>query len=699
MGEEGQGQSIQARIAALNLGHVGRAPITANGGRPEDPDRPFLEERSQSTSQVPIIRNPSSQVGNEPNGPRKNGILPPPANIVRTGQMNAESKPIKPPATVPPRLPTRKVSMQDSPALPPRRPSDQISRKPSNESISSTISSISALSGPPLGNSHSRTTSMETGNRVKAPAYDPSSLPPLPPKRVKDEADKRYQDLDKKKVFLNHKHTGRARTVVSSVERDSSVDAAESDSPALKPSLPPRRPSRPEPSLPPRKLPPPSDLSPPKPTRSALSFGLSPSEQDVRMNGANGRASSPSPPVKPNGASPPPVPSSSRPGLSRLQATKPKFPPQSQTQSQVRPQASSISGCLLCRDFSAPDAHAAKFPRESVPSIDWLATQLTSPFTHSPTDQARCIFTWLHHNIAYDTVSFFNNAIQPSTPASTLTSGLAVCEGYAGLFTAIASKAGLESIVVGGHGKGYSFAPLKPSQPIPAEYSTHAWNAVKLDNDSWKLIDSCWGAGHVNGKNQPYTKAFSPRMFTMPNDEFGLRHFPSNRSHFFRDDGRQMTWEEYIIGPQLPGGDEPLTIYSGVAEREGISEPSILPPNKHLSIRSLSSAGPTIRFQFARICPHWSPTTNGPGKPYVFILAIHGVDGREKDYVPFGTNGQFWWTDVEPCRLGAPGQTVSLYTVESVSGGDARGLSVEEYRTAKGRKGMGFGGVAAWELI
>ena len=96
-----------------------------------------------------------------------------------------------------------------------------------------------------------------------------------------------------------------------------------------------------------------------------------------------------------------------------------------------------------------------------MPSLDWLATQLTSPFP-SQTDKARAIFTWLHHNIDYDVVAFFGNNVQGSTPASTLNTGLAVCEGYAGLYAALATKAGMESIVVGGHGKGELPPPVFP---------------------------------------------------------------------------------------------------------------------------------------------------------------------------------------------------------------------------------------------
>lgn len=689
MAEQSQTNSIQARIAALNLGQVGRAPITAYASKDDIPPeytqtRPQIEQRSHSIS-VPQTSASnalsSNGIGNEPNGPRRHGVLPPPTNIIRTGQR--VSQPAKPVPAPPPRLPERKLSTQPSPALPPRRPSEnlQLSRKASNESISSTFSNISTMSALSNGTAktvHSRTPSMD-GSRVKAPVFDPSTLPPLPPKRTKDDVEKRYQDIEKSKAFPGYKDVERARMPLVGTKSTSSVATVEIKPPPNTPSLPPR-PARPASGTATTRVSP--EQPPPMPARSALSYGMNKPQAQAPTDGANGRATSPGP-AKPG--APPPVPLTSRPDITKLHSTNPKAQPQILT---------SALSCLLCRDFSAPDAHAAKFPRESVPSLDWIATQLTAPFS-SPTDQARAIFTWLHHNISYDVEAFFNNRVQPSTPASTLKSGLAVCEGYAGLFTAIATTAGLESVVVGGHGKGFGFSALPSGAPLPAEYSTHAWNAVKIDNGEWKLIDCCWGAGNVNGKGQPYNKHFSPRFFTMSNDEFGLRHFPTNKSQFFRSGGRRVSWEEYIIGDT---GGALLQVYSGVAEKEGISETTFLPKYLKLPVRPSAHTGPTVRFQFSRICEHWDPVRNGAGKPYVFILAIHGIDGREDDFVPFDTNGMFWWADVVPQKLGAPGQRVSAYTVETLNGQSGRGLSVGEYRLKKGRMGMSFGGLAMWEL-
>ncbi|KAI4246656.1 MAG: hypothetical protein LQ352_006343, partial [Teloschistes flavicans] len=535
--------SIQARIAALNLGHVGRAPITANPIHDDLQPRPPLAPRSHTT----ITNTHYNTIGNEPNGIGSNGVLPPPT-ITRTGQK-------KPP---PPALPPRKQSSQPSPALPPRATSGTLQRRDSAASISSTLSSVSALSIGPNGTTKSpgsRTPSMDAGRRM-APVFDQATLPPLPPKRTQDQVDKRYQDIE------------RSRMGLQPTKSTPNITTIELQSPPTLPSRPPQRPPqtpmRNESPSSVRKLPP--DRPSAVPARSALSFGMNRPQNTPDTNATNGVH----PNTEPVNGQPPPLPLSSKPDLSKLLATKPKPAAQPQSSSQLLSQS-----CLTCRDFSGPDTHAAKFPRQTVPSLDWLAKQLTSPFP-SPTDQARAIFTWLHENVAYDIHSFCNNCVQPSTPAKTLATGLAVCEGYASLFTAIATKAGLESLVVSGHGKGAGFSPLAPGEAIPPESMNHAWNAVKIDDGEWKLIDSCWGAGHVCLDRQEYTKKFAPRFFTMSNDEFGLRHFPTNQRLFYRTDGRaQIPWTEYILGSDAAGGaPQPVRVCGNTTGEEGISESS-----------------------------------------------------------------------------------------------------------------------------
>jgi transglutaminase-like putative cysteine protease len=473
------------------------------------------------------------------------------------------------------------------------------------------------------------------------------------------------------------------------------------------------------PSLPPRQsnVPERSPERPPLPSRTTTNNVATsrtnrviapPPRKSVLELGFNNKATEP-PPVpqtRPSfgaapdtaAGAPPPVPLSSRPNLNAIMASKPK--------------PGAVGSCLICRDFSAPDQHAARFPREHLPSSDvgWLAQQLCSPFP-SATDKARAIFTWLHHNIDYDVHSFFNNTISPSTPEKTITSGLAVCEGYAGLFAALALKAGLQALVCSGDGKGYGHTPLEPGQPVPAFQSNHAWNAVCIDNGEWKLIDPCWGAGHLGCqmKNEgyvfrlrhkrsmlnhySYVRKFNPSEFTKSNDDFGTKHFPSDNAHQFRTDGRVISYEEFKRDDM--GGR--VAVMTDCAPEHGVSERSVYPTQLQIKIRD-PSAPPVVRFQFSTLCAHWDHERHGKGKPYVMLLSVAGRDGRNTKYLPFNTDGRTWWLDVDRLELGAPGQKISINAVTVFCDKNARGLTYEAWNNKKAYSCQ-FGVLCMWELI
>ncbi|WEW61136.1 hypothetical protein PRK78_006626 [Emydomyces testavorans] len=660
-------------------------------------------------------------------------VLPPPS-ITRTGQQKP-ALPVRSPASAPPPLPIRKHSAQSHapPALPPRRPSDESTRNPSD--LSSTVS----ISTNSTGTSHASKTSPT--HAIRAPAWDKAGLPPIPPKKIKGNkigSRELANEISGNGVASNGRPPvpsprGRVTILAQLHEKMSDggqlrVHHAEAPPPyecngkssrkdisvsvpklpsrprpfnaVSEPSLPVvEDPKKPEtPSIPPRKLPPP----PPPP---ATLDKIRKSSFATLSNHNSGSSSNPQIPLRPESHSspaPPPVPISSRPDLSKLQATKPRI-----SSSVPHPTSQSLL-CLNCRDFSGPDAHATRFPRQSLPTQDlsWLAMQLTAPF-HSATDKARVIFTWLHHNIEYDVVSFFNNNVKWSTPEGTLRTGLAVCEGYAGLFEKLATYAGLEAKTISGHGKGYGYQKFAPGSPLPPFSSGHAWNVVRIDDGKWKLIDCCWGAGCVDGPNRPYIKRFAPECFTMSNDEFGLRHYPGDKTQFYRDDGRaSISWEEYLLTNGPKGVDETVTVFSNVFEDHGIGEKTFQPISKSVSI---GAPGP-IHFQFALICEHWTlPKHSHKSAPYVFMIGIHGVDGRNDDFVPFeyvrgsgpGGGGDHWVLDIpDPRTLGAPGQALTLFALTSFGDQqDGRGLTVREFLEMKGRTAMGWTAVAQWQLV
>lgn len=223
------------------------------------------------------------------------------------------------------------------------------------------------------------------------------------------------------------------------------------------------------------------------------------------------------------------------------------------------------------------------------------------------------------------------------------------------------------------------------TETIPPFAMNHAWNAVRIDNGEWKLIDSCWGAGAVEGPNQPYKKVFCPIWFTYDNAEFGLKHYPQNRKHWYMTD--IPTWEEYFIGD-----GEIARMAGGTINNFGLSEYSILPRSKAID---LASGDTHIRFQFSNVCEHWYDKY---GEQRVFILAINGANGKN-DWLPFQKHEYTWYIDVPIRQLGKPGQQVSLNVVDTIDGKKVQNLTVQEYLAAKGRKAMSWQGFVHWDLV
>ncbi|KAK5698634.1 hypothetical protein LTR97_006281 [Elasticomyces elasticus] len=682
MADEPVFTSLKERMAALKMAsQSGQVPVhsppsyeqatAGTGNRPRPPPPP----RPQSTNVPPTQDYGAASrngINNQPEAER------PYAN---SNGMDGISRPSLPPRTstqssLNPPLPPRRPTDDPSPALPPRRPSEtpsqpdyRLSRRTSNESMSSVTTARSSVSGMSTG------TSQSDKYAVRAPSYDPSTLPALPPKRTEEQ----------KQAYYNAGGSTNRRTL-SSTHSTPSITGRQNGTtppPSRRPSaqLPPPLPTRtntaqcqPLQIRDATRSPP---IEPPRPRRSALEMGLSqpPTSRPPTMPARPGSV------PKTKGA-PPPVPRDPRPDLAALKASKPTV-----NDSSPAPAGS----CLLCRDFSAVDAHAARFPRQSIlrQDITWLAQQLTAPFP-SATDKARAIFTWQHHNIAYNVKDFFAGNLKPSTPQSTLETGMAVCEGYAALFAALALKAGLEAYVVGGHGKGFGYSQMKAGDPLPRFEAGHAWNAVKIDGGQWKLLDACWGAGTVDGSN--YKPSFSPERFTQTNDDFGLDHFPEERSRQYRGDGRIMTWEEYITGFKSGCGAQ---FYSGWLRSEGINETTFQPKQNPIV---LAQQGPTVRFSFQKVCPHWDPVRSGKGPYVLYTLVVAGLEDKPKNHIPFETNGNVWWCDVSTHLLGQVGQSVKVYAVTSFRGKDGRGLTVQEYNESKNNCAIAWGGVAEWKV-
>ena len=372
---------------------------------------------------------------------------------------------------------------------------------------------------------------------------------------------------------------------------------------------------------------------------------------------------------------PPPVKRSEQPNPDSLPAKRrvppPPPPPLPTPPPEPLQESYEESVCIECYDFSAVDAHAAQFPRHTVTSLDDLAYSLTSPFSPE-TEKARAIFTWLHHNIAYDAASFFSGNIRGQSPENTLSSGLAVCEGYAGLFCDLAQRSGLQAHKVSGHGKGFGYQALAPGQPPPPYQGNHAWNCVLMDGE-WRLIDACWGAGYLNGST--YTQSFSPRFFTSPPVEFGKRHYPEDPAYqlLSEEHGAPVSWEDYILAPEGPQLFRDF--YTA-----NLSSEFLQPASQYLS------KGRSASFHIFKRCQHMSTAEKDN---HVFFLH------HDNSQIPLQLNAEGGWSVTIPVIKG----DVKLCFLQTLNGRDAKGITIRQFTSSIGRSAMSWQGLVAWSAI
>jgi len=175
------------------------------------------------------------------------------------------------------------------------------------------------------------------------------------------------------------------------------------------------------------------------------------------------------------------------------------------------------------------DQHALGAPAEAESSLDSLALYLAGPAKNDE-ERARSIYRWITANIEYDVEGSMAGARRGRTPEDVLEERKGVCSEYSALFRRLCELSDIEAVAIRGYGKGYGYSV---GSKIP-DSSNHAWNAVKIDGQ-WHLVDSTWGAGHLEPE-VGFVKRFEEYYFLSPPEGFVWTHLPEDPSWQLLDD-------------------------------------------------------------------------------------------------------------------------------------------------------------------
>ena len=113
--------------------------------------------------------------------------------------------------------------------------------------------------------------------------------------------------------------------------------------------------------------------------------------------------------------------------------------------------------------------------------IKQLATTLTKPWK-TQAEKVRAIYKWMDYNLQYDYQGLATGKMT-TEPNEVLAKKVAVCQGYAELFSALCDAVGIRNEMIIGVAKRNQ-----------NQFLGHAWNAVCIDR-KWYLIDVTWGEG------------------------------------------------------------------------------------------------------------------------------------------------------------------------------------------------------------
>ena len=195
---------------------------------------------------------------------------------------------------------------------------------------------------------------------------------------------------------------------------------------------------------------------------------------------------------------------------------------------------------LLTVVSSAQSKHNVLSARNRIETSPKLLAQKLTASCKTEKEKVTAIFQWITENISYNTGIFGRSQRKtsfiypfdeeedtgPLSPLNervaegVLRRRVAVCDGYARLFSTLCNYAGIKSEIITGYARtGYG----RSDKFI----SNHSWNAVQIDS-TWHLLDATWASGYITYGSNNFVPAYNNQYFLSPPEDFIRDHYPED---------------------------------------------------------------------------------------------------------------------------------------------------------------------------
>ena len=212
-------------------------------------------------------------------------------------------------------------------------------------------------------------------------------------------------------------------------------------------------------------------------------------------------------------------------------------------------------------DYSAIDRYVKSL---SIPvSMSYAdAVKRITATCRNDKEKVRALFDFMSFNISYNTAKIQTGTITlPSGGLQAYYEKIAgetwkdrngVCEGYGRLFVELCKAAGLDGEYISGNNKKFQHTYGKA-------YGNHGWNVVHVGDENI-LLDSCWGAGTVDGNE--FTHRFADWWFDVDPYIMIFSHYPSDPKYQYLSPA--VSKEKFDTLPRI----DPTVTKAGLSGKE-----------------------------------------------------------------------------------------------------------------------------------